>query len=261
MNLVDTSNHKVVSIIQARMGSSRLPGKTLADIHGKPLLQRVIERASACHCLSEIVIATTQNGEDDAIEELCHQLGEPCFRGSQDDVLDRYYRCASLYAANIVVRLTADDPLKDPDLIDRVVNLLLQDPELDYVSNNLVATYPEGLDVEAFTFSALERCWKQATLASEREHVTPYIWKNPSLFHLAGVEHDTDLSGLRWTVDFENDLEFAREVYARLNHRGIFGMNDILALLQKEPQLQCLNDSIPRRLGYNKSLEQDRIVR
>jgi len=245
---------KIVGIVQARMGSTRLPGKTLADLHGKPLLQRVIERTKAGRHLRTIVVATTANAEDDAIVEFCRWCGVECFRGSEEDVLDRYYQCADWCGAEIIARITADDPFKDPQVMDKVVDHLLAHPELDYASNNLEPTYPEGLDTEVLTRQALSRAWREARLLSDREHVTPYIWRHPHLFRVASVKHTTDLSHLRWTIDVEEDLAFARQVYARLNHRGLFLMDDILALLQAEPQLAAINQGIPRNQGYVNSL-------
>jgi spore coat polysaccharide biosynthesis protein SpsF len=257
----NTPNTKTVAIVQARMGSSRLPGKTLADIHGKPLLQHVIQRVGAATMIQEVVVATTMEAEDEAIVQLAQQLQTPVVRGSALDVLDRYYQAARVHGAGTVVRITADDPLKDPDVIDKVVVELLAESAVDYASNTLRPTYPEGLDVEAFTFHALEKAWREAALPSEREHVTPYIWKHPWRFRIKEVCHTEDLSHLRWTVDYDDDLRLVREVYARLDGCRVFGMHDILRLLQEHPELAALNRGIVRNEGYNESLKKDRCQR
>ena len=147
----------IVGIVQARMGSTRLPGKTLIDICGKPFLHHILGRMQRSRKLENLVVATTTKREDDVICELCHGLNIACFRGSEDDVLDRYYQCAKAHNANIIVRITADDPFKDPEVADRIIEEILQDDELDYVSNTIRPTYPEGLDIEVFRFRALER--------------------------------------------------------------------------------------------------------
>ena len=251
------SKPRVVAIIQARMGATRLPGKTLVDIAGKPLLAHVIERTKASRTADEIVVATTTDPEDRAILQMATQYGLRAYAGSADDVLDRFYQAAKQAAADIIVRITADDPFKDPEVLDKIVEYLLDHPGLDYVSNTIEPTYPEGLDIEVFSFSALERAWREARLASEREHVTPYIWKHPDRFKIANVRHDTDLSRLRWTLDYEEDLHFVREVYARLYNGGIFLMKDILALLQAKPHLTKINQGIKRNVGYIASLQKD----
>ncbi len=254
-------NPHIVAIIQARMGATRLPGKTLADIDGKPLLAQVIHRVRAARRVEQIVIATTADPRDRAILELALQHGLPAYAGSVHDVLDRFYYAARQAHADIVVRITADDPFKDPQIIDRVVEYLLAHPEFDYVCNTLEPTFPEGLDVEAFSGPALARAWQEAELASEREHVTPYIWNHPDKFLTANLRHEPDLSHLRWTIDYEADLAFAREVYRRLGHRGLFLMEDILALLEAEPELARINQGVPRNEGYLKSLARDGLPR
>ncbi len=245
---------KITAIIQARMGSSRLPGKTLAPIAGQPLLLHVLRRAAASQRISEIVVATTTQQEDDAIVAA---VGDRCrvFRGSVNDVLDRYYQAACQVKADPIIRITADDPLKDPAVIDRIIDRLLADATLDYASNTIQPSYPEGLDVEAFRFAALERAWREATRVSDREHVTPFIWRQPEFFKIANVAAPKDWSHLRWTIDYEQDLAFARAVYERLGREGrLFGMQEILDLLEREPQLAAMNAGIPRHAGYAKSL-------
>ncbi len=247
----------IVGLIQARMGSTRLPGKTLADIVGRPLLAHIIDRVRASETMTALVVATTILPEDQPIEDLARSIGVGIFRGSEDDVLDRFYQAARVAGADIIVRLTADDPFKDPVVLDHLVRYLLSHPELDYVSNTIEPTYPEGLDIEIFTFAALERAWQEARLPSEREHVTSYIWKNPTKFRVANLKHHEDLSHLRWTLDYEEDLIFTRRIYAELHQKRIFLMDDILTLLRQKPELTEINAGIARNVGYLQSLAKD----
>lgn len=252
---------KTVAIIQARMGSKRLPGKVVADIMGRPLLGHIIERIKISKILDEIIIATTDNIEDLPIIELASQYGIETYAGNVDDVLDRFYQAARYVSADIIVRITADDPFKDPVVLDKIAAYLIDHPELDYVSNTIKPTYPEGLDIEAFRFIALKKAYEEANLLSEREHVTPYIWKNRDKFNIYNICNEKDLSHLRWTIDYYDDLYFAREVYCRLYDKGIFLMNDVLNLLKSEPDLTMINSGIDRNLGYNVSLEKDKSIK
>ena len=207
----------VVAIIQVRKGSTRLPGKVLLDIQGKSLLEHFIDRLRVAKLIDNIVIATTTNEKDRGIVEFSQKQDIACYAGSEDDVLDRFYQAARRYKAGIIVRITPDNPFNDPEVTDKVIGYYLKHrDDFDYVSNNIRPTYPEGLDVEVFSFAALEKAWQEAKRPSEREHVTPYIWNHPELFRLANVENDEDLSHHRWTLDYEKDLRFTREVYARL---------------------------------------------
>ncbi len=250
----------ITAIIQARVSSTRLPGKVLADIVGKPLLSHVIERVKASRILEEIVVATTAKEVDKAILKIATESGVHSFAGDEDDVLDRYYQAARKFDVDIIVRITADCPLLDPNVVDKVVRHYLEGG-CDYVSTTLKRTYPDGLDVEVFSSQALKKAWKEARWASEREHVTPYIWKNPDKFRLASVESKVNLSHLRWTVDIERDLRFVREVYGQLYKRGkIFYMEDILQLLERQPELIAINQGIATNEGYAKSLREDRLV-
>lgn len=249
---------KVVAVIQARMGSSRLPGKSMADIEGHPMLWHVVRRAQRATLLNEVVVATSELPGDDAIADFCSREGIQCFRGSENDVLDRYYQAARARSADVVVRITGDCPLIDPGVIDKVVESFLT-ADYDYVSNTLVRTYPDGLDTEVFSFQALEEAWKQATRPSDREHVTPYL--HSQKFRTGGVENDETRSHkkLRWTVDEVADLEFVREVYAglRRKQKTDFGMREILAYLDENTELQSFNASITSNEGYYRSLLKD----
>jgi spore coat polysaccharide biosynthesis protein SpsF (cytidylyltransferase family) len=245
----------VVVVLQARMASTRLPGKVIADVGGEPMLQRVVERARRIPEATQVILATSTDSANEPLMRLAKTWGVDSYAGSESDVLDRYYQATRRAGADVVVRVTADCPLVDPEVSGRVVRRFLGGG-FDYVSNTNPPTFPDGLDTEVFLFAALERAWREATLLSEREHVTPYLWKNPDRFRIANVRSERDLSHLRWTVDHAEDLEFVRSVYARMaarNNRD-FGMADVLALLADEPQLLTVNNDHTRNEGYAKSL-------
>lgn len=248
----------IAVIIQARMGSTRLPGKVLADIEGRPMLWHIIQRVKQATKVDKVIVATTHLPEDQKVVEVAQSCGVEFFQGSEKDVLDRYYQAAKKAGAEVIVRVTGDCPVVDPQLMDRVIEFFMAGG-YDHVSTAYpTATFPDGLDLWVFSFSALEKAWNQAQLQSEREHVTPYMWNHPELFNIATFENDTDMSHMRWTVDEENDLRFIKEVYKRLYKPDkIFFMNDILALLEKEPALQEINQAITRDEGYKKSLQED----
>ncbi len=247
---------RTVAIIQARMGSSRLPGKVMQKIAGLPMLSHVVTRARKANLLDQVVVATSTHATDNAIAGYCFWHDIACFRGDETDVLDRYHQAAQNTRAEVVVRLTADCPLHDGQVIDRVIAAFMRGA-FDYVSNIDPPTYPDGVDTEVFTFAALERAWREARLPSEREHVTPYLRAPHSGFRTANVVQANDASHLRWTVDEVADLAFVRAVYQamRIPH---FGMNDVLTLLRDKPHLHQINGQIARNQGYLRSLEADR---
>lgn len=238
---------RTVAIIQARMSSSRLPGKVLQDIAGQPMLVRVVERAKRAETLDEVAIATTSDPADDPIEALCRQQGYPVYRGSMFDVLDRFYQAARQFQADTVVRLTADCPVIDPQVIDRTVNAF-REAGADFGANRLPPpwkrTYPIGLDIEVCTFAALERAWKEAQLPYEREHVMPYFYDQEGRFKIVVVDHDPDYGAYRWTVDTPEDLALLREIFTRFNGDDHFSWLDVLALVQREPRLLQLNAAV-----------------
>ncbi len=252
---------KIIAIVQARSGSTRLPGKTMIDIAGKPMLWHVINRLKHSRRLTDIVIATTTNPNDNAIIRLAGENNIKSYAGSEEDVLDRYYQAAVKFKADVIVRITADCPMIDPVIVDKTIEHYLNG-KFDYVSNTVKPTYPDGLDTEVFSFRSLQRAWKEAKLKSEREHVTPYLWKHPELFIIGNIKNDTDLSRFRWTVDTEEDLQFAREIYRRLyKAHGMFYMEDILELLKQHPELLAINSNSKRNEGYAKSLREDKVVK
>ena len=234
------------------MGSSRLPGKTIADVAGCPLLLRVVERVRSARRVDKVVVATTDQPSDDPIAALCQREGIPFFRGSEDDVLDRFYRTAEANRADIAVRITADCPLIDPAVIDKVI-ARFQAADCDYVSNIFRYTYPDGLDTEVFSFAALERAWREARKPSEREHVTPYL--RTENFRTANVESDSPvpLGKHRWTVDYADDLEFIRRIYEAFGSKQ-FGYQDIFHLLKARPELATIQAETITNEGYYKSL-------
>lgn len=239
----------VVAIIQARMGSSRLPGKSLTDICGKPLIARVAERVLAARKVDRVAVATTTAATDDPLRDYIAGLGLPVVRGPEIDVLGRYARAAVELDARVVVRITGDDPLKAPEVIDRVVGAFLDGDPVAYACNNAPPTFPEGLDVEVMTFDALRAADAEATEASDREHVTPFLRQRPDRFPSINVAWGTDLSSHRWTLDTEDDLAFFRAVFAEMGD-GILPWRDVLKLLQDRPALRALNASVARSSLY-----------
>jgi spore coat polysaccharide biosynthesis protein SpsF len=240
---------KIAAIIQARMTSTRLPGKVLMLLEAQPVLWHIIQRVQASKFIDEIIVATTTNKEDDPIIYLANKLCLKSYRGSETDVLDRYYQASKAFGVDVVVRVTADDPLKDPEVIDSVTQAFLEDADLDYASNTIAPTFPEGIDIEVFSFRALRRAWHEATSTFDREHVTAYIWSNPQLFKLRNVANLLgDLSNLRWTLDTPEDFAFIKAVYRKLYHPNmVFHMNDVLELLQANPEIAILNRNVERR--------------
>ena len=251
-------NQEILSIVQARTNSTRLSNKVFADISGKPLIERVVDRIKQSQYIDNIVIATSENDLDINILNWCNDNKVFCYRGSENNVLDRFYKCAEIYRADIIVRITADDPFKDPSIIDYAIKLLLKEG-FDYVSNTIIPTFPEGIDVEVFTFSALKKAFDGAKLSSEKEHVTPYIWKNNKLFSVHNFENNENLSKHRWTIDYSEDLDFARAIYNFFkDKKGVFSMHEILALLQQYPDLNNIQKSVLRNEGYIKSINKEK---
>lgn len=242
---------KIVAVIQTRMGASRLPGKVLMNIAGRPMFWHVVNRLQYSKIISKVVIATTTNKRDDLIEKFCRKEGIDCYRGSEDDVLDRYYQASIFYKADAIVRITSDCPLIDPTVSERVISTYLKNiNKIDGSSNVINRTYPRGLDTEVISFSTLERIWNEGKEDYQREHVTVYAYEHPSLFNLQSVENNSNLSDLRWTVDEEDDLKFVREIYKRLYHKekDVFLMDDVIEVLKREPQLLKINKYVKQKI-------------
>lgn len=253
----------ITAIIQARMGSTRLPGKVLKKIKGKTLLEILIERLRQAKKIDQIIIATSTDKKNSAIVKLAKKINCPYFVGSENDVLDRIYQAAKKFKAQTIIRVTADCPFHDPELIDEIVEFYLKNKnKYDYVSNVDPPSFPDGLDLWIIPFKTLACAWKEAKLTSEREHVCPYIWKNPSLFRIGHFESKKDYSHLRWTVDDIGDFNFIKAVYEKLYKKGkIFHMQDILNLLKKHPELHKAQESKIRDAGYLKSIQNDKKIK
>jgi len=248
----------IIAIIQARTSSTRLPNKVLKTIVGKPMLQLQIERVKQSKLIEKVIVATSINSEDNAIEKLCQQLNTSCFRGELNDVLARYYYCAIQEKAEHIVRLTGDCPLIDAAIIDQVIRLHL-DNKSDYTSNCRIPRLPDGLDVEIFTLSALKQSFQQAKKPSEREHVTLFMRNHAELFKQSDFQYNQDLSHYRWTVDEPEDFEFISEVYQYLYPKKTnFTIQDILLLLKHHPELTKMNQKFIRNEGLLKSLTNDK---
>ena len=268
----------VAAIIQARMASSRLPGKVMQDIAGKPMLVHLIERAQRASQIQTVWVATTIDPSDDPIEALCKQLDISCYRGSMHDVLDRYYQAAKTAQTAVIVRLTADCPLVDPQLVDATIKAFIDGA--DFAANRLpppwTRSFPIGLDTEVCSFSALERAWKEAQRPYHREHVLPYLYegvnfeavnRQPSAeetyvlrgnslhgFRIAQLHHQPDYGTLRWTVDTPTDLKLVREIFSRLAGKTDFTWLDVLALFQSDPELAQLNADVQHKTAYDVDL-------
>ena len=238
---------KIVTVIQTRMGSSRLPGKVLLPLVDKPLLLRMYERVSFAKFAGEIVVALTNEELDDQLALLCQKNKINCFRGSKLDLLDRHYKAAKKKAAELVIKIPSDCPLIDPHVIDKVILYYINNREkFDFVSNLHPPSYPDGNDVEIINFETLETAWINAKKDFEREHTTPFIWENPEKFRIGNVVWETGLDYSmthRFTIDYKEDYEFIKRVYDELypkNNR--FGLNDILKLLEDKPELKKINN-------------------
>lgn len=240
---------KVGIIVQARMTSTRLPGKVLLPVLGKPLLAYQIERLRRVRGADEIIIATTTNETDQPIMDLCQRLGVKVFRGSEEDVLSRYFGAAQANDIDIVVRVTSDCPVIDPTVIDDVIHKYQEHlADCDYVSNTLERTFPRGMDTEVFSFELLKKVHVEAKLPHEREHVTPYIYQNPQRFRLLNLAFHRDESRHRWTVDTPEDFELVRRILEALYPKNqAFGLEDVLAVMEAHPDWFELNAQIEQK--------------
>lgn len=241
---------RVVCIIQSRMSSTRLPGKVLKEICGHPMIYWVVKRASKAKLINKLVVATTKDKTDSCIVDWCRKNDVECFRGDAYDVLDRYYQAAKIYQADTIVRLTADCPLIDPDLIDELIEDFFN-KGVDFAANRLPPpykrTYPIGLDIEITSFSALEEAWHQARLPFEREHVMPYLYSVEGRFKTYILDAEKDYSDHRWTVDTVEDLEFVRALFSKLDCRIDFTWCEVLKTIQENPALEEINAKVDHK--------------
>jgi len=249
---------KTTVMIQARLGSSRLPQKVLAKIQGKSVIWHVINRVKKIKNVEQIVLITTTNDSDKILLDIAKQQRVFGFTGSETDVLKRHYDCAVKFNADPIIRITSDCPLIDPKLSSDILQFYL-DNNFDYVSNTINSTFPDGLDTEIFSFKALKKAHLQSKLPLEREHVTTYFIKNIKKFKIYNYSNITNLSTFRWTVDQIEDLKFVRKIYQYAKPKTIFSMNTILKILQNHPALSDINTHILRNEGHISSLKKDKL--
>lgn len=252
---------QIVTIIQTRRSSSRLPDKVLLPVLGKPLFIRQVERVLAAQHTGTVVVATTTNPEDDLIEKICFLEDIQCFRGDETDLLDRHYQAALHYHADVLIKIPSDCPLIDPAIIDKVIGFYLENASVyDYVSNLHPATYPDGNDVEIMSFKALKRAWREAKRPMEREHTTPYMWEHPSQFRIGNVsvEGGEDYSmSHRWTIDYHEDYQFIKAVYQELYEQNpLFSYHDVLALTENRPDIFSINQHLAGVNWYRNHLHE-----
>lgn len=240
---------KVAAIIQARMGSTRLPGKVLKKVLGKTLLEYQIERVKRAKTIDEIIVATTTKKSDDQIVQLCQQLSIPYYRGSEEDVLSRYYEAATKFNVDVIVRLTSDCPIIDPNVIDKVVELFLENMDrYDYVSNTLTRTYPRGMDTEVMSYKVLKRAHEEAKELVYREHVTAYIYHHTDQFRLCNVSNEKDESKHRWTIDTKEDFLLIKNIVETLYPiNPLFTFRDVIQLLYEKPEWVKINAHIEQK--------------
>lgn len=244
---MSSTQPQVVAIVQGRMTSSRLPGKILADLGGKPMLAHVVERVRLAQTVERVVVATTSDTSDDPVAQFCRAKGYDCFRGSLFDVLDRFYQTARVYAADVIVRITADCPLIDPLVIDQTVKAFFQH-QVDFAANRLPPpwkrTFPIGLDTEVCSFAALERAWREAAQPHEREHVMPYLYEEEGRFKVHVIHAAQDYGDLRWTVDTPQDLSAMRALFALFQNNPPLSWLEVLPVWLQHPEVQSLNAGV-----------------
>ena len=240
---------KIVSTIEARIGSTRLPGKVMKEIVGKPMLELLIERLKRAKRIDEIIVATTIKPEDRIIVKLTKRINIKCFRGSSEDVLDRVLRATKAYQGNIIVEITGDCPLLDPELVDRIIKIYLEN-EYDYVSNRIKMTYPRGLDAQVFSVNILDEVSKLTNDPADRENVSLYIYEHPKKYKLCNIKAPPEHHHpeYRWTVDTEEDLQFVKAIYENLYYENpYFRTGDIMKLLEEQPDLCKINANIEQK--------------
>lgn len=251
----------IVAIVQARLGSTRLPEKIFLKLGSKTVLEHILERIKKGRFIQNIIVATTIQKKDLEIVKFCAERNVSIYCGSENDVLDRFYQAARLFRVKHIVRVTSDCPLIDPKVIDDVIRIYLK-KKADYASNTLEDSYPDGEDVEVFSFAALKKAWQKANLLSEREHVTPYIKKHPKLFKLVSLKYKENIYDKRWTLDAPEDYRLIKLIYRRLYKKNaVFGMKQILEFIKKNPGIEKMNRHILRNEGYLKSLKKDRVIK
>lgn len=240
----------VVTIVQARMSSTRFPGKIMKEVLGKPLIAYELERLKRSALTRSLVLATTGNPQDLQVIEVSQRLGISSFRGSEEDVLDRYLHAAEEFQADVIVRISGDCPLIDPAVVDQAIRLFLEhEPSYDYVSNTIVRTYPRGMDVEVFSYSALKEAFRNAEKSYEREHVTPFIWQKPDKFRLGMQMQPCDESFYRLTVDTEEDFLLIKRIIEKIYPENpAFNKEQLILLLEKHPDWAAINSHVQQKV-------------
>jgi spore coat polysaccharide biosynthesis protein SpsF (cytidylyltransferase family) len=253
--------HNIIAVLQARCSSTRFPGKVLKNLDGKPMFVYQAKRIIRSKKINKLIVATSNSSSDNSIATACNTYQLDCFRGCLDNVLSRFYFATKEYQPDYVVRLTADCPLIDASIIDRCIDKI-EEGNFDYVSNCCDRTYADGMDVEIFTFEALEFAFQNARLSSEQEHVTPYIWKNQDLFSLGSIVDNEDMSSLRLTVDYEEDLQLIDHIVKYYNsvEKKHFSYQDIKQYIRNNPKIITMNNQYACNEGYKNSLEKDELV-
>ncbi len=253
-------NKKITCIIQARTDSKRLANKVLKEIEDAPVICHIINRIKRSRNVEQIILATTDNDSDKILLDIAEKFKIIGFAGDEDDVLERFFDAATSFSADPIVRITGDCPLVDPELLDIMIQIFLEN-KYDYISNTIERTFPDGLDIEIFSFDALKKTHRQAKWSSEREHVTPFIVKNQDLFRVYSYRNKQDLSNLRWCVDEEDDLLMVKQIFHEMITEQFFSTADIIDLISKNPKIAEINKNIKSNEGYKKSLENDRLIK
>jgi len=257
VSIEDDEDMTIGCIVQARMGSTRLPGKVLMEvIEGKPVLYYVINQLKYCKSFEKLIIATTTLPEDDKIVQFCIDNNVNYFRGDPKNVLERHYRCAEKFSLSTIIRMPSDKPLLDPEVVDKVVETFNTN-HYDYVTNFLPSTFPSGTEVEVFSFGCLKKSWEKATLPSEKEHVTEYIYHHGDDFRIFNVINSENLSNFRWAVDRIEDLRLVREIVSRI-HKSPILIKDILELFKNQPGLIEINRQVDGNEGITRSEKEDK---
>ena len=250
---------KITCIIQARTNSNRLENKVLLKILNSPVIVHILDRIKKSNYIEQIILATSSNSDDQILLDIANNNQIISFKGNEFDVLDRFYNAAKEYDADPIIRITGDCPLIDPILIDKMTKFFLEN-NFDYMSNTIERTFPDGLDVEIFTFATLKKAFSEATWLSEREHVTPYIIKNPKLFKIFSYTNDVNLSHFRWCLDEESDYKMIQKIFYELKPKKFFTTKDILNLLEKNPEISKINSGIITNEGYLNSVKNDKKI-
>ena len=251
---------KITCVIQARTDSKRLANKVLKEIEGTPMICHIINRIKRSRNVEQIILATTDNDSDKILLDIAEKFKIIGFAGDEDDVLGRFFNAATSFLADPIVRITGDCPLVDPELLDSMIQIFLEN-KYDYISNTIERTFPDGLDIEIFSFDALKKAHEEAKWSSEREHVTPFIIKNQDLFKVYNYKNKQDLSNLRWCVDEEDDLLMVKQIFHEMGTKQFFSTSDIIELISNNPKIAEINKNIKSNEGYKKSLENDRLIK